>query len=168
MLMGYFNPFMQYGWEKLAKDMKDAGISGIIIPDLPFEEAGPYREIMKAQGIALIALVGPNTSEERMQLYADVSEGYAYVISVLGTTGERESVAPMVATTLRRAKSVFKLPIAMGFGLSHPEQLDVLPEDAQPDAVVFGSALVKHLAEGNDAISFMQRWEGDNARRRHG
>ena len=167
-LMGYFNPFMQYGWEKLAKDMKDAGISGIIIPDLPFEEAGPYREIMKAQGIALIALVGPNTSEERMQLYADVSEGYAYVISVLGTTGEREKVAPMVATTLRRAKSVFKLPIAMGFGLSHPEQLDVLPEDAQPDAVVFGSALVKYLAEGNDAAEFMQRWEGDKARRRHG
>ena len=87
---------------------------------------------------------------------------------MLGTTGEREKVAPMVATTLRRAKSVFKLPIAMGFGLSHPEQLDVLPEDAQPDAVVFGSALVKYLAEGNDAAEFMQRWEGDKARRRHG
>lgn len=167
-LMGYFNPFMQYGWEKLARDMKEAGISGIIIPDLPYEEAAPYREIMKEQGIALIALVGPNTSAERMQLYADVSEGYVYVISVLGTTGERATVAPMVATTLRRARSVFQLPIAMGFGLSHPEQLDVLPEDAQPDAVVFGSALVRSLAEGKTASEFMQRWEGEKSRRRHG
>ncbi len=165
-LMGYFNPFMQYGWEKLAKDMREAGIAGIIIPDLPYEEAGPYREIMKKEGIALIALVGPNTSAERMKLYADVSEGYVYVISVLGTTGERESVAPKVAETLGRARSVFTLPIAMGFGLSHPEQLDVLPPEAQPDAVVFGSALVSSLGEGHSAAEFMSRWEGEKSRRR--
>lgn len=165
-LMGYMNPFLQYGFEKLAKDAAEAGISGVIIPDLPYEEARPYREALAAQGIALIALVGPNTTVERMKLYADVSEGYVYVISVLGTTGERESVAPQVAETLRRTRSVFKLPLAMGFGLSHPEQLDVLPADAQPDAVVFGSALVHHLHDGGSAVEFMERWEGDKSARK--
>ena len=75
-LMGYLNPFLQYGLEKLAVEAREAGVHGFIIPDLPFEESGDIRRIFAAQGLALIALVGPNTPEERMRLYADVSEVY--------------------------------------------------------------------------------------------
>lgn len=159
-LMGYMNPFLQYDFEKLARDAADAGVSGMIIPDLPIDEARPYREILARHGIALIALVGPNTSEERMKLYAEVSEGYIYVVSVMGVTGARATVAPMVTSTMQRARKCFKLPLALGFGLSRPEQLDVLPADARPDAAVFGSALLTHLKEGHPASEFMEHWTG--------
>ncbi|MBQ1330170.1 MAG: tryptophan synthase subunit alpha, partial [Desulfovibrio sp.] len=111
------------------------------------------------------ALVGPNTSEERMRLYAKVSEGYVYVVSVMGVTGERESVAPAIVATMERARRCFNLPLALGFGLSRPEQLKILPATGQPDAAVFGSALLKHLAGGGDAASFMARWTGEAGRR---
>ncbi|MDO5537003.1 MAG: tryptophan synthase subunit alpha [Desulfovibrionaceae bacterium] len=158
-LMGYLNPFLQYGFEKLAADAAEAGVNGLIIPDLPVDEAKPYREALAAKGIALIALVGPNTSEERMKLYAEVSEGYTYVVSVMGVTGERSAVAPMVASTMERARRCFSIPLALGFGLSRPEQLDVLPESARPDAAVFGSALLTHLKNGHPVSEFMARWQ---------
>ncbi len=157
-LMGYLNPFMQYGFEKLAHDAHEAGVHGMIIPDLPYDEAHDIREILKKEGIALIALVGPNTSAERMNLYAEVSQGYVYVVSVMGVTGARAKVAPMVAATMERARSCFALPIAMGFGLSRPEQLEVLPEEARPDAAVFGSALLTHIKEGHPVAEFMDCW----------
>ena len=102
-----------------------------------------------------------------MKLYAGVSEGYVYVISVLGTTGERSAVAPRVAEIVERARKCFDLPLAMGFGFSSPDQLGVLPESGQPDAVVFGSALVHFLRDGHSAEEFMQRWEGAKSRRIH-
>lgn len=164
-LMGYMNPFLQYGFDRLAKECEEVGVAGLIIPDLPYEESAPYREALQKHGVALIALVGPNTTEERMKLYADVSEGYVYVVSVMGVTGERASVAPAVVSTMERARRCFKQPLALGFGLSHPEQLQVLPDSAQPDAAVFGSALLKHLAAGNPAAEFLGRWTGENGRR---
>lgn len=88
-LMGYLNPFLQYGLERFAADAAQAGVSGCIVPDLPLDESAPVRTTLKAHGIDLIALVGQNTSEERMREYAAVSEGYVYVVSVLGTTGAR-------------------------------------------------------------------------------
>lgn len=162
-LMGYLNPFLQYGMAKLAREAAEVGVSGFIIPDLPFEESAPYRKALADEGIALIALVGPNTNEERMKLYDGVSEGYIYVVSVMGVTGERETVAPAVASTMLRARKCFHLPLALGFGLSHPEQLDTLPEASRPDAAVFGSALLKHLHEGRTAEEFLSRWTGRKA-----
>lgn len=158
-LMGYLNPFLQYGYEKLAHDAARGGVHGFIVPDLPYEEAGPLRRALKKEGIALIPLVGPNTSAERMALYAGEGEGYVYVVSVMGITGERADVAPQVADTMRRARSVFGLPLALGFGLREPGQIKELPQDARPDAVVFGSALLKHLDEGHSAEEFMARWK---------
>lgn len=157
-LMGYMNPFLQYGLERLAKDAARAGVHGLIVPDLPFDEAEEMRNILSEQGLALIALVGPNTSEERMKLYADVSEGYVYVVSVMGTTGERGKLPPEVPQVLERARKVFTLPVALGFGLKRPEQLDELPEGERPDAAVFGSSLLKHLDAGASARSFMEMW----------
>ena len=128
------------------------------MPDLPFDEAEYMRDILREQGLALIALVGPNTSEERMRLYADVSEGYVYVVSVMGTTGERGQLPPEVPQVLERARKVFSLPVALGFGLKRPEQLEELPEGERPDAAVFGSSLLRHLDAGGTARSFMEMW----------
>lgn len=157
-LMGYMNPFLQYGVARLAEDAAEAGVHGFIVPDLPFEEAGVMRRELTMQGLALIALVGPNTSEERMRLYAGVAEGYVYVVSVMGTTGVRDRLAPEIAPVLERARRVFSLPVALGFGLKSPEQLAALPENSRPDAAVFGSALLKHLDAGGAPEEFMARW----------
>lgn len=157
-LMGYMNPFLQYGVEKLAADAAAAGVHGFIIPDLPHEEDAEIRALFKARGLALIPLVGPNTSAERMILYADGAEGYVYVVSVMGTTGVREHVAAGVAETMRRARAAFRIPVALGFGLREPGQLLELPEDARPDAAVFGSALLKHIDAGRPAADFLEPW----------
>ncbi|MDR3320351.1 MAG: tryptophan synthase subunit alpha [Desulfovibrio sp.] len=157
-LMGYVNPFLRYGFEKLADDAAAAGVNGFIISDMPFEESAFLRGILKKRDIALIPLVGPNTNEERMWLYVAENEGYVYVVSVMGTTGKRGVLASQVAATLRRARSIFSLPLALGFGLYDPSQLKMLPDDAQPDAVVFGSALLTHLDSGGSAAEFLQRW----------
>ena len=157
-LMGYMNPFLQYGLERFAADAVRAGVQGVIVPDLPFDEAGEMRRILQERGIALIALVGPNTSEERMRLYAEVSEGYVYVVSVMGTTGERGQLPPEVPQVLERARQVFSLPVALGFGLKSPEQLAFLPEEQRPDAAVFGSSLLKHLDAGASPRGFMEKW----------
>ena len=158
-LMGYMNPFLQYGLERLAQGAAEAGVHGLIIPDLPFDEAEEIRGVLHRHGLALIALVGPNTSEERMKLYADVSEGYVYVVSVMGTTGERGQLPPEVPQVLERACKSFSLPVALGFGLKNPDQLAALPEENRPDAAVFGSSLLKHLDAGASARSFMEIWK---------
>lgn len=157
-LMGYLNPFLSHGLERLAADAAAAGVSGCIIPDLSHEEAGPAQTALGARGLALIPLVGPNTGEERMALCADGAQGYVYVVSVMGVTGERAALAPRVAETMARARRAVRLPLALGFGLSRPEQLAELPPQARPDAVVFGSALLRHLDAGGTAADFLRRW----------
>ena len=157
-LMGYYNPFLQYGLEKLAADAKAAHVSGLIIPDLPYEESGEVRALFRSHGLALIALVGLNTSAERMALYASDAEGYVYVISSMGTTGVREHIAPEVDETMIRARKAFSLPLALGFGLKEPAQIEILHKDARPDAVVFGSALLQHLDAGLPAAEFLRHW----------
>lgn len=157
-LMGYMNPFLQYGLARFSEEAARAGVHGVIVPDLPIDEATEMRELLRKHGLALIPLVGPNTSEARMKLYADVSEGYAYVVSVMGTTGERGALPVEVPEVLARARRVFRLPVALGFGLRSPEQLQGLSEGERPDAAVFGSSLLKHLAAGGSASAFMQVW----------
>ncbi len=155
-LMGYLNPVLQYGLERFAKDAAAAGVNGLILADLPFEEAGAVRDALEAQGIDLIPLVGLNTSRERMDLYAGRARGFAYFVSVLGTTGERASLPSEVRQGLALAKEVFAIPLALGFGIKSPEQLAELR--GQVDAAVFGSSLIKHLDTGGDAAGFMARW----------
>lgn len=157
-LMGYFNPFLQYGIEKLALDALAADIAGIIIPDLPFEESGEIKKIFHDRGLALVPLVGPNTPPERMALYAKDAMGYVYAVSVMGVTGEREKLAESVAATIRRARDAFAIPVALGFGLREPSQVEILPPDARPSAAVIGSALLKHIDSGKKAEEFLKRW----------
>lgn len=157
-LMGYYNPFLQYGLEKLARQARAGGVSGLIIPDLPHEESGPVKAALRNYGLALIPLVGPNTSRERMQLYAQDAAGYVYVVSVMGTTGARDKIAPAIANTLNIAKEVFSVPVALGFGLKTPAQLEALPAASLPDAAVMGSALLTHLDGGGSADDFLKIW----------
>jgi tryptophan synthase alpha chain len=155
-LMGYYNPFLQYGLERLAREASLAGVGGLIVPDLPLDEDEPLRRPLRAQGLDLIPLVGPNTNEERMAAYAREAGGYVYVVSALGTTGAREGLPPEAEETLARAARVFTLPLALGFGLRHPAQLHGIK--ARPQAAVFGSALLSHLDKGGSAADFLRPW----------
>ncbi len=157
-LMGYVNPFLQYGPDKLALDATMAGISGFIIPDMPLEESGIFRKPFDAHNLALIALVAPNTTEERMREYATTSKGFVYVVSVLGITGGKANLTDTVIETMRRARASFDIPLALGFGLQTPEQLEELPFDAQPDAAVLGSALLRHIEAGKQTGDFLAPW----------
>ncbi|MDR2696583.1 MAG: tryptophan synthase subunit alpha, partial [Deltaproteobacteria bacterium] len=109
----------------------------------------------------LIALVGPNTSDERMRAYAATASGYVYAVSVMGTTGVRSELPAEAAQTVRRARAAFTLPVALGFGIHSPEQIRAMPEP--PQAVVFGSALLRHLAAGGSAQEFMAPWTKEKA-----
>lgn len=155
-LMGYMNPFLQFGLEALAEKSKAVGVAGFIVPDLPYEESGPMRAILNKEGLALIPLVGPNTSPQRMELYAENAQGYVYVVSVMGITGERKRIALNIDAVLKRAKDIFTIPVALGFGLKHPSQLDELA--VKPNAAVFGSALLVHLDAGGQPAEFIEPW----------
>jgi len=155
-LMGYYNPFLQYGLERLAQDAAQAGVQGFIVPDLPLDEDGPLRAALAPHKLDLIALVGPNTDDERMRAYAAVASGYVYAVSVMGTTGVRSNLPAEAAQTVRRARAAFTLPVALGFGIHSPEQIRAMP--TPPHAVVFGSALLRHLAAGGAAKEFMTPW----------
>lgn len=157
-LMGYYNTFLQYGLERFALHGARARISGCIVPDLPLGEDGAMRQALQKQGLALISLVGPNTPVERMQEYAKQAKGYVYVASLLGTTGKREELPPEARDTLTRARQIFSLPLALGFGLHSPAQLNALPMEERPEAAIFGSALLQHLEAGGSGGSFIEKW----------
>ena len=159
LLMGYTNPFLQYGYERLAKEAKEAGVSGFVVPDMPLEESQTFRAALARHGETLIPLVGLNTPLERMRAYAAVSEGFVYVVSTLGTTGGTNTHLDSIAETMRRSRESFDLPLALGFGLKTPDQLDVLPPDARPDAAVFGSALLDHIDAGQPVEAFFAPWK---------
>ncbi len=158
-LMGYLNPFMQYGYNQLAEDASDAGISGFIIPDQILEESVEIREAFATKGLTLITLVGPNTSLERMKEYAPYSEGFIYVASVLGTTGHNDQDIAALSKTMVEAREAFAdTPLSIGFGLQRPEQLNSLPSYAHPDAAVLGTSLLLHIESGKPVIDFLSPW----------
>ena len=156
LLMGYLNPVLQYGVERFAADCEAAGVSGTIIADLPFEESVEIKQALAAKGVSLVPLVGLNTSRERMALYAKDATGFAYFVSVLGTTGQRDSLPAEVLSQLRVAKETFDIPVALGFGIKHPDQLTQF--EGLMDAAVFGSALISHIEAGKSSASFMEPW----------
>ena len=155
-LMGYYNPFLQYGLERFATEAAEAGVAGCIVPDLPLDEDGDLRAALERRRIALVPLVVINTGRERMQAYAEKAQGYAYLVSVLGITGVRSAFPPELEKAFLLAREVFSLPVALGFGISQPAQVAAMP--VRPRAIVFGSALLDHLENGHSAASFMRRW----------
>jgi tryptophan synthase alpha chain len=142
-LFSYFNPILQMGLENFAKRAAAAGTDGVLVTDLTPEEAGEHRTIMRAHGLDTIFLAAPTSTDQRLQLIADASSGFLYIISRTGVTGAKESLPEELPAMVRRARKFTTLPIAVGFGISLPTQVTVLGGIA--DAVVVGSALVSEI-----------------------
>jgi tryptophan synthase alpha chain len=149
-LMCYANPIFARGLERFAGKLAAAGASGLIVPDLPLEEADGVREVLDAAGLALVPLVAPTTPDDRMAAITSGARGFVYTVAVTGTTGERSAVESSVASTLARAKAGSPVPVAVGFGISTPEQA-AGAADAGADGVIVGSRLVRAATEAVDA-----------------
>ena len=146
--MSYLNPLLSYGKGRLFKDMKSAGFSGMIIPDLPLEEAGDWKRMAQEAGIDLIFLVTPTTSKERLKGLVEASEGFIYCVSLTGITGTRTALPPHLSEFLVSVKSLTDKPAAVGFGISTPEHVRQLKGIA--DGVIIGSRIVKAMENGED------------------
>jgi tryptophan synthase alpha chain len=148
-LMCYANLVFARGAERFADDLAARGISGLIVPDLPLEEAGDALAACDGAGIALVALVAPTTPDERLAAIGRTGRGFVYMVSVTGTTGERDAVPETLPGLLERTKARFDVPVAVGFGIGTPEAAATAVE-AGADGVIIGSRLVRAAAESPD------------------
>lgn len=140
-LMGYANPFMAYGYDRLTHDAEKAGIDGFIVPDLPADEADDLQKLVEAHRLSLTYLVAPTSSASRIRLVAQKSRGFIYLVSVMGVTGAREAIPQELVQNIAAIRTVTQLPIAVGFGVNTPQQAKQLGELV--DGVIVGTALVK-------------------------
>lgn len=147
-LMSYLNPLLAYGKEILFKDMREAKLSGIIIPDLPAEEAEEWVSLSKSYDIDFIFLVAPTSSEKRIKQSAERSEGFIYCVSIAGTTGVREELPTGLLEFIQRVRNVTDKPIAVGFGISRPDQVTALWGKA--DGVIIGSRIIDVMRQGGN------------------
>ncbi len=148
-LFSYANPVVRFGVEAFAARAAEAGVDGVLLLDLPLEEAGPSREVLVAHGLAPIFLVSPTTTGARVRKANDLGKGFLYAISRLGVTGVRAQVADDARGLVERLRQDCTLPIALGFGLSRPEHIRDVGKYA--DAAVVGSALVAQVARHGES-----------------
>lgn len=148
-LMGYLNPIFIYGYEKFAKDAEAAGIDGIIIVDLPPEEAEELEPILTKHSISLVRLIAPTSIPERLPLLVKGASGYLYFVSITGITGAGSATEADIEKNIAAIRKVTDLPIAVGFGVKTAEQVKAIGKIA--DGVVVGSAIVQkaHANEGD-------------------
>ncbi len=144
-LFGYLNPFLACGFDSFCRDAARAGADGLLIVDLPFEEAADYRKIMKSHGLPLIPLVAPTTPPARARAILEDAEGFVYYIMVKGVTGARERVAADLGSHVAEIRKCTPLPIVAGFGIGNPSQARQVARCA--DGIVVGSALVEAARE---------------------
>ena len=147
--MTYYNPIFHYGLEKFSRDCVTAGVSGLIIPDLPPEEASPLEAITRKHGLDLIYLLAPNSTDKRVKLVASQAQGFIYLVSVSGVTGTRKALPPNLADFVGRVRKVTTQPLCVGFGISSPEQAIQVARLA--DGVIVGSRIIQ-LMEAEDAL----------------
>jgi tryptophan synthase alpha chain len=148
-LMCYVNVVLARGPEAFASRLGEAGISGLIVPDLPLHEAGEVRAACDAVGVALVPLVAPTTTDARLAAIAHEARGFVYVVSIVGTTGERAALAEHVAGLLARVKERATVPVALGFGISTPAQAAAAAA-AGADGVIVASRLIRAASEAGD------------------
>jgi len=141
LLMGYYNPIFVYGPEKFLADAAAAGVDGVLLVDLPPEEAGAFKSMADRNGVNVIFLLTPTSDKARLDKVAKFGSGFIYYVSVTGVTGARQSVAGSVIDAVGEIKSKVRLPLAVGFGIADPEQAGRVARVA--DGVVVGSAIVK-------------------------
>jgi tryptophan synthase alpha chain len=150
MLMGYMNPFMRYGVEQFVVDAKVAGADGIIVPDLPPEEAAHFSAICRRENLALVFLLAPTSSPDRVALVSQQATGFIYVVSLTGVTGERAALpADLTEFVARVREQSGETPLVLGFGISQPDQVRLINELV--DGYIVGSALVRAGGESADA-----------------
>ena len=147
--MTYANVVFSYGAERFISACKETGIDGLILPDLPYEEREEFEPVCKKYGIALIPLIAP-TSENRIAMIAKAAEGFIYVVSSLGVTGERSEITTDIGAIVKIIRENTDLPCAVGFGISTPEQAKKM--SALSDGAIVGSAIIKIIEKfGKDA-----------------
>lgn len=148
LFMGYANPFLRYGLDALARDAREAGAAGLIVPDLPAEESGPFDATLAPAGLARIDLYAPTTPDERLARLVPRSRGFVYCVSLTGVTGARHALAADVAAFVGRVRAHTALPIALGFGISEPSHVAALR--GLVDGVVIGSAAIDAVTAASD------------------
>ena len=144
-LFTYYNPVLAYGIDALATDAQQAGVDGILCVDLPPEESADYRTAFSAVGVSTIYLLAPTSTEERIKLISQASSGFVYYVSRTGVTGERDSIEASVSGMVEKIKKHTDLPVAVGFGISNPQQAAEVAGYA--GGVVVGSAIVRLVGE---------------------
>ncbi len=149
-LFGYANPFFSMGYAEVARRACQAGIDGLLVVDLPHEEAGEFEPILRACGLVMIPLIAPTTSIERATVILRQAEGFVYVISVTGVTGARAELPDTFREQIAGLRQVTRLPIVVGFGVSDGNQARRVADAA--DGVVVGSALVRAAHENRLAV----------------
>lgn len=151
--MTYLNVLFKYGYDRFLQNAKDAGISGVIVPDLPYEEKDELQSVAVKYDIDVISLIAP-TSEDRIKMIASDAKGFIYTVSSMGVTGMRSEITTDLSSIVSHIKSVTDTPVAIGFGINKPEQAKKYSELA--DGVIVGSAIVNIVAEhGKDAPKYV-------------
>lgn len=157
-LMSYLNPLLAYGFEALARAAAGAGVSGFIVPDLPYDEGEELRTALAAQGLALVQMVTPVTTPERLARVCAASEGFVYAVTMTGTTGRSAAVPPDLVQYLGRVRAASPVPVCAGFGIRSREQVEELR--GHVDGVIVGSALVELLERGEDPVRWLEGLRG--------
>jgi len=145
--MTYYNPIFNYGLRKFVKDSKAAGVAGVIVPDMPHEEASDLIRIAKQCNFSTIFLAAPTSTKERLKKISKYSEGFIYFVSLTGVTGARRNLPDDLIANVKRVKKLTKKPICVGFGVSTPEQARMVAKIS--DGVIVGSAIVKLIEKRN-------------------
>jgi tryptophan synthase alpha chain len=150
-LMGYLNPLMRMGLPKAAAAMRDAGVAGVILPDLPPDMAGPW--LAASAGLDTVFLVAPTSTPERLARVGAMAGGFVYCVSTTGVTGERAELPSELAELVARVQASTELPVAVGFGVSTPDQAALVARIA--DGVVVGSAIVRRQRDAGELREFV-------------
>jgi len=148
-LFGYYNPIFVYGGEKFARHAARAGVDGVLVVDLPPEEAPELREFTDAAGIDFIFLIAPTTGAKRTRQIAAGANGFIYYISITGITGTAAPKIADIETAVSKLRKITKLPVAVGFGITNPEQAGQIGKTA--DGVIVGSAVVRLIDENRNS-----------------
>ncbi len=159
-LMCYANPIFARGLERFADALVEAGVSGLIVPDLPLEEAPSVLDQCDARGIALVPLAAPTTPANRLERIGRLARGFLYTVSLTGTTGERIALDGELSAVIRRAAEHTEVPVAVGFGIGTAEQVAAAAQ-AGADGVIIGSRLVRAAAEADDPADAVRALVGE-------
>lgn len=151
--MTYYNPVLKYGLRRFIMDCRGCGVDGVIVPDLPYEEADELIRLGSDNGIATINLVAPTSTRDRIRDIANLSTGFIYYVSLTGVTGSRETLPPEIASKVRLVKSLTPKPVCVGFGVSNPAQARNIARAC--DGVIVGSAIVKIIEKNAKSPSKM-------------